>query len=429
MIKGLSATFAALGNRVFARLYLAQTSNLLGDALVWVAIALLAFELAEGRAAAVLGIALTMRVAAFVLLSPFAGALADRMNRKVLLVGALIARMAVLLLLAGISEVWQLYLLMFLLNALTAFFTPTYQATIPVVTGGGAEYRRAVSLSGATFEMLGVLGPGLAGVLGAWIGGRSLFWIAGATLVLAALLVLSVRARLDGRPPEEEDAPRPAWGLADLSIGSLRLWRDPLMRYGLLLDLAASIAGAWILVNSVVLVKSGLGLGDLHYGWVMAAFGAGATVAALAFGALEGRMARTSFITFGTLLIALAILPADFVPLLPLAALWLLAGAGSNWVNLPMLTIVADRTPAELQGRVFGAHFAWSHLWWLGAYPLAGWLGTAMPETSFLVGGGIALGLFLVVWLTMGPAAARVGQAMAGMAAKEEQPAAGQEGA
>ena len=41
-----------------------------------------------------------------------------------------------------------------------------------------------------------------------------------------------------------------------------------------------------------------------------------------------------------------------------------------------MLTLLAERTPASLQGRVYGAHFAWSHLWWLGAYPLAGWLGS-----------------------------------------------------
>ncbi|MCL4722180.1 MAG: MFS transporter [Gammaproteobacteria bacterium] len=407
MLKGLRATFEALRNRVFARLYLAQASNLLGDALVWVAIALLAFELAEDRAAAVLGMALTMRVAAFVLLSPVAGAMADRVNRKLLLVGALMARMGALLLLSQVSEVWQLYVLMFALNSLTAFFTPTYQATIPVVTGGGDAYRRAVSLSGATFEMLGVLGPGLAGALGAWVGGRSLFWIAGAALVLAALLVLSVRARLDGRAPDEVEEARPAWGAVDLSVGTLRLWRDPLIRYGLLLDLAASIAGAWILVNSVVLVKSGLGLGDLHYGWLMAAFGAGATLAALAFGAAEGRVARSAFMAAGCLLIALSILPANYLPLLGLYPLWLLAGLGSNWVNLPILTILADRTPTELHGRVFGAHFAWSHLWWLGAYPLAGWLGTRAVDSSFLLGGCLALSLLMVVWLVLGPSARR----------------------
>ncbi len=357
LVTGLRAMFAVLRNRVFARLYVAQTTHLLGDALVWVAVALLAFELAGESAAAVLGIALTMRVSAFVLLSPFAGVLADRISRKAMMVGALSARMVVLLLLSGAGEVWQVYLLMFMLNSLTAFFTPTYQATIPAVTNGDSEYRRAVALSGATFELLGVLGPGMAGALAVAAGGRSLFWVAGATLVLAALLILSIRTRLDGAHANAA-VNRRALGTSDLSIGTLRLWRDPLTRYGLSLELVASIAGAWILVNTVVLVKSGLALADLHYGWVMAAFGAGATLAALVIGTVESRLPRTAFLTFGALLISVAVLPANFVGLLPLAALWLLAGAGSNWVNLPMLTIIADRTPPELQGRVFGAHFA-----------------------------------------------------------------------
>jgi MFS transporter, NRE family, putaive nickel resistance protein len=406
LIGGLGATVGVLSNRVFARLYLAQTSNLLGDALVWVAVALLAFELAGDRAAAVLGIALTMRVAAFVLLSPFAGALADRMSRKALLVGALVARMVVLLLLAGVGEVWQVYALMFALNALTAFFTPTYQATIPAVTGGGSDYRRAVSLSGATFEMLGVLGPGMAGAIAIVIGGRSLFAIAGGMLVIAALLILSVRGRLDTAGTGAE-ASRRALGWSDLTTGTLRLWRDPLTRYGLSLELVASVAGAWILVNSVVLVKAGLGLGDLQYGWVMAAFGAGATAAALAIGALEGRVARTTFLVLGALIMSLAVLPANHAPILALAALWLVAGAGTNWVNLPMLTILADRTPPHLQGRVYGAHFAWSHLWWLGAYPLAGWLGARLPDASFMVGGALALVLLVLIRLALWPAARR----------------------
>jgi MFS transporter, NRE family, putaive nickel resistance protein len=403
MRAALRSTFDILSNRVFARLYLAQTTHLLGDALVWVAVALMAFELAGEGAAAVLGLALTMRVAAFVVLAPAVGALADRVSRKALMVGALLARMVILLLLARITEVWHVYALMFVLNAMTAFFTPTYQATVAAVTARGVEYRRAVSLSGATFELLGVLGPGMAGALALVIGGRSLFTLAGALFIVAALLIVTIRARLDASTSTTRRAV--AWD--DLTTGTRRLWRDPLSRYGLALELVASVAGAWILVNSVVLVKAGLGLGDAHYGWVMAAFGAGATLAALSLGLFGGRVPRARLMAIGAVAISVAVLPANAVGILPLAALWLLAGAGTNWVNLPMLTVLADRTPDHLQGRVYGAHFAWSHLWWLGAYPLAGLLGARLPESSFLIGGAVALVLLVVVRLALGPRAAR----------------------
>lgn len=71
--------FHSLRNPVFARLYAAQTTNLLGDALTWLGLALLAFEIAGKDSAVVLSGALTLRVTAFVLLSPFAGMLADRL--------------------------------------------------------------------------------------------------------------------------------------------------------------------------------------------------------------------------------------------------------------------------------------------------------------------------------------------------------------
>ncbi len=62
--------FGSLRNPIFARLYAAQTTNLLGDALTWVGLALLAFELAGDNSAVVLAFALTLRITAFVLLSP-----------------------------------------------------------------------------------------------------------------------------------------------------------------------------------------------------------------------------------------------------------------------------------------------------------------------------------------------------------------------
>jgi MFS transporter, NRE family, putaive nickel resistance protein len=53
-------------------------------------------------------------------------------------------------------------------------------------------------------------------------------------------------------------------------------------------------------------------------------------------------------------------------------------------------------------GRVYGAHFAWSHLWWVGAYPLAGWLGTLETVHTFVLGAAIATLLLIVVHVSMG---------------------------
>lgn len=157
-----------LQNRVFAKLYFAQTINLIGDALTWVGLALLAFDFAGRNAGVILSGALTLRVAAFVLLSPLAGAIADRFDRKRIMVVTHLARMLIISLLPFVTQVWQIYAIVFALNIFYAFFTPTYTATIPLVTGQN-EYPQAIALSSATFQLLGVLGPGLAGGVAAFV--------------------------------------------------------------------------------------------------------------------------------------------------------------------------------------------------------------------------------------------------------------------
>ena len=69
--------FKALQNKTFAKLYLAQTISLLGDAFSWVGLALLAYQIDKERSPIILATALTLRVTAFILFSPFAGVFAD----------------------------------------------------------------------------------------------------------------------------------------------------------------------------------------------------------------------------------------------------------------------------------------------------------------------------------------------------------------
>lgn len=142
-----------LNNSTFARLYTAQTISLFGDALTWLGLALLAFELAGKDSAVVLSVALTLRVTAFVILSPIAGAIADRLDRKLILVITHTARMLIVGTMPFVNAVWQIYVLVFALNVINAFFTPTYQATIPLVTGK-SEYAQAIALSAATYQLL-----------------------------------------------------------------------------------------------------------------------------------------------------------------------------------------------------------------------------------------------------------------------------------
>lgn len=389
-----------LRNPVFARLYTAQTISLLGDALTWVGLALVAFELAGQNAAVVLSGALTLRVTAFVLLSPLAGAIADRSDRKIILVTTHLMRMVLVGLLPFVSQIWHIYALVLALNVFNAFFTPTYQATVPLVTGQ-QDYPQAIALSSATYQLLSVLGPGIAGSVAAFVGAREVFFLDAFSFLIAAGLLVTLPGQLRATPSSAQRTTSSI--LRDIRDGTRWLWIDPPIRYGLAMQLVASIAGAQILVNTIGYVQGTLKLGSVEYGWVMAAFGIGATLAAVIVGLLNQRWARTTYVLAGAVLITVALLPANLAGLAPLMGLWLLAGAGQNLVNLPTQTLIADRTPTEAQGRVYGAHFAWSHFWWAFAYPIAGWIGSYAGDRTFFYGGLMGLTLLLVVQLTLSP--------------------------
>lgn len=174
----LAEPFKALRNRVFATLYFAQTISLLGDAFTWIGLALLSYQFGMDRSAIILSTALTLRVTAFIIFSPFAGVLADRIDRKKILYITHFIRMAIVIGMVFITQEWQIYLLVFLLNVFNAFFTPTYRSIIPHIVAK-EQYRPAIGLSSATFQLLGVLGPGLAGIMAVWFGARNIFLVYG----------------------------------------------------------------------------------------------------------------------------------------------------------------------------------------------------------------------------------------------------------
>lgn len=108
---------AILKNRTYRHLFAAQVIALLGTGLMTVALGLLAYDLAGADAGAVLGTALAIKMIAYVGVAPVAQAFTDRLPRRSLLVGLDLIRGAVALCLPFVTEIWQIYLLIFVLQA------------------------------------------------------------------------------------------------------------------------------------------------------------------------------------------------------------------------------------------------------------------------------------------------------------------------
>ncbi len=393
--------FKALKNKTFARLYLAQTISLLGDAFTWVGLALLAYQIDKNHSGVILATALTLRVAAFIIFSTFAGVMADKIERKKILYITHFIRMGIICCLPFINAEWQIYVLVFLLNVFNAFFTPTYRAVIPQIIEG-KYFREAVGLSTATFQLLGILGPALAGVVAVWLGAREIFFLDGISFIIAALLILSIpAAALQKGVLEEVGKSATTW--SGVIKGIRLLFGNKILRFALSIEFVSAIAGAMILVNTIGHIKNGLMLDDKHYGWIMAAFGIGAAVAAFLLGSLDKTKTRSLSLISGALVLGLSISFVNYVPYMALLILWVIAGLGQSLAEMPSETLIGENIASENQGKVYGSHFAFSHLWWAIAYPIAGFMGTVFPDTDFLYGGITTIVLAILAVLIFRP--------------------------
>ncbi|MGO4243443.1 MFS transporter, partial [Janibacter sp. RAF20_2_2] len=183
---------AVLRNPTYAKLFSAQVIALLGTGLLTVALGLLAFEIAGGDAGVVMGVAMTIKMVAYVAVSPLTTALTTRLKRKPLLIGTDLIRAGVALSLPFVTEVWQIYVLIFLLQSASATFTPAFQAVIPSVLPDEGQYTRALSLSRLAYDLESLVSPMLAAALLTVVSFHNLFagtvvgFLASATLVLVS---------------------------------------------------------------------------------------------------------------------------------------------------------------------------------------------------------------------------------------------------
>lgn len=360
---------ATLGNPTFRHLFAAQIVALVGTGLATVALGLLAWQLAGDDAGAVLGTALAIKMVAYVTLAPVAAAVAERLPRRAFLVALDLIRAGVIAFLPFVTEVWQVYVLIFFLQAASAGFTPAFQAVIPEVLKDEEDYTNALSLLRLAEDLEQLASPILAAALLTVVSFPVLF--AGTVAGFLASAALVVTARFPARAASE-----PARFRADVTKGIRIYARTPRLRGLMVMEAAVAAAGAMVYVNTVVLVQARLGLGEEAVALAFAGFGAGSMLAAFLLPRILDRIKDRPVMIGGA---ALMVAGVALVPLLgslaALIVLWAVIGFGFSLTQTPIGRIV-DRSaqPAD-RGAVFAAQFALSHACWLVTYPLAGWIG------------------------------------------------------
>lgn len=345
-------TFAALAVPNYRRYYSGQAVSLIGTWMQMTAQAWLVLSLTHSSTA--LGAIIALQTLPVLLLAPYGGVLADRMNKRRVMI-ALQSAMGVQALILGVLtvtgavRVWHIGVLAALLGLNNAFENPSRQSFMLEMVGPD-HLRNAVSLNSVLVNVARTVGPAIAGLLIAGVGVGVCFLINAVSFVaVIASLVRMDLSKLNPTPPQPRAKGQLREGLAyvrrtpDLAI--------PLLMMGLVGCLTYEFQ-----VSLPVMAKSGLHAGATGFGFMTAAMGVGAVMGGLLVATRGKTGLRTLALAASVFGVAVAL--AALAPNLPLelAALAFAGGASITFMASGNSTLQLNARPA-MRGRVMSLWF------------------------------------------------------------------------
>lgn len=352
---GLREASSLLGrNRDFRRVFFAEVISLGGDWFLFVALGGLVLQ-TTGRATSVGLLVLSQELPSF-LVTPWAGWLADRIDRRKLMIACDLARTAICaaFLVVGPQTLWLGYALLATLSAFSALFNPASSAAIPNVVDP-EDLPTANAMTGSLWGTMLAVGAALGGVVATVFGRNTAFLVDAVSFAGSAALLAGVRRRFS------EDSGRPRIGVVEATRETARFARADHRVLALISVKAGFGIAAGVLALIPVFAREVFHTGDVGFGILMAARGVGALIGPFLGHRLSGpRHERL----FPVIAIALGVFGTGYALLGIAPTLWLAAGAvvlahlggGSQWVlsSYGLQRLVPDHT----RGRIFAFDFA-----------------------------------------------------------------------
>ena len=347
-----TSTWAPLRIGVFRGLFIAALTSNIGT---WMQTVGAQWFLVERHASpTVIALVQTASLTPTLMLALFAGALADRVDRRRLLIAvqayAAVATAALTALaVAGVLDAVSLLVLMFAIGCAAALTTPAWQAIQPELVPR-EQLRSAASLGGVAVDAARAIGPPIAGLLVAAAGAAAVFAINAVTFVAVIVALLAWKPT-----PSAPETQREPFGQSVLSgiryVSHSRNMRRILVRAALFAFPASAL---WALLP--VVASQQFHLRAIGYGAVLGTVGVGAVSGALVMARLSATLSANALLALAALVAAAGLLAAAYLPLGVAVVLLLLAGVA--WIaTLTTLTVAAQVALApSLRARGLGTY-------------------------------------------------------------------------
>lgn len=287
------------------------------------------------------------------LLGPVAGAVADRLPRRAVMVVSDLLRAALVLALVFVDQPAAILALVFGAAVVGTFFNPASSAMLPSLVEK-EQLVTAGSLRVMTERTAMLLGNGIGAAVLIAVGPHNVFYLDAASYVVSALLLLFMAVPTVVRPPKESRSVLGGF-VADMKETIAFLRQTPAVRH-LITGLAiANIADAGLSVLLVPFFTLTLGIAAESIGFVWAAFGATSVLGALLLGVVGRKIHWSHLLTYGTFYVYF--MGLGFVlagRAIPSVTFLVLLGLGSGAANVAIQAAVGELVPDQVRGRIFG---------------------------------------------------------------------------
>lgn len=383
---GIKFILRAFRYRNYRLFFLGQGISLIGTWMQTIALSWLVYKLTGS--AFLLGLVFFAGQIPTFILAPFAGVLADCINRRRILVITQTLAMVQAFLLAFLFffyaiKVWQIMMLSTFLGLVNAFDIPARQAFVVDMVEKKEDLGNAIALNSLMFNSARLIGPSIAGILIAALGEGMCFLLNGLSFIAVIFALLLMRI------PDKKARQRGNNVLAGLKEGFLYTFGSAPIRYALLLLSLVSILGLSYAVLMPVFVKDILGGGAVLLGLMMGATGVGALLGAIYLASRKEVREFAAIIPVSTVIFSLGIIAFSFSRSLWFSLLSMMTVGFGLIVQIASInTVIQDLTEDDKRGRVMSffamAFMGMSPFGSLLAGALAGKIGA--PQTLLLSG-------------------------------------------
>jgi MFS family permease len=418
-----------LRNGPLTRLLVGEFVSSIGDWLYLMAILILVYQVTEDPV--ILGLVGAARVIPYVFLSVPAGIVADRFDRRLILLSTDVARGILMLVIAAVvfvdGSIWLVIALTIVATCFSSFFGPAIGAYLPTLVEDEEQLGPANSAWSALDYLAFMVGPAVAGILIAAGGLVIAFLLNAASFAVIAVVlwrlprsvanpVTAVAAGAsapEGAPGATADAvsvgapaPGPGAAPAPASVMESRIL-VPLLGLAVI-DVIGNVVGGGLSVLTVIIATTDLGGGEEATGFLNAGLGLGGFIGALVAGALVLRPSLVPVLVGGSVVYAIGLAALGFAPALGAAiAAITVAAAGSIVIEVSSMTIFQRVVPDGVRGRALGVLGTVSTIAFAAGSFLLPVLADAVGTAPVMAAAGVAVAVAGLAGALMAASAAR----------------------